>query len=251
MPSHAETTQHITSLLANLTPIDPSKQPSYNKVLEYIIDTRNAPPPPPIPMFGNVREGMTGINRLEHIYNRIKIIESKCLPDNGKFSKNQWAMINDFISTALPKVVTISEYIHNKQLYLDYLGVDVDGRFAGVLGSRQIGKTTCIAAVIAAIVVTCPDISIGLYASKVDQAGILQERVVEYIHRLGKKVDYSKTDHIATFHHAGRRTATVRAYSMNTEVRSSHTHSQSPIHHMALHPEHYGASGHPSVAALL
>jgi len=221
MPSNIETTQHITSLYTELPHIDENSQPLYNKVLLHIIDTRNAPPEEPVAMFGNIKPGMIGINRLEQIFRCIDIIQSKCLPDNGKFTKNQWAMITDFISTALPKIVTTAEYVLHRQEYLDYLNIETDGRFAGVLGSRQIGKTTCTAAVVAAIVTTCPNVSVGLYASKLGQASILQTRIVEFIGRLGKTVDFNKTEGIATFHHAGRLTSVVRAYSMNTEVRST------------------------------
>jgi hypothetical protein len=193
--------------------------PGYAVALDAAIQLREKAPDEPVGLFGDVRPGQDGINRLEAIYKQLDIIERRCLPAGGRFSDNQWQMINDFIAGALPKIVTVPEYVLNRQVYLDYLGITEDKRFNVALMPRQGGKTTCIAAVITAIILECPDISIGIFASKLEQASIMQSKVVDNVRTLGHKITTISSENLVIFQHSSTRYASIKAYSMNTVVR--------------------------------
>ena len=197
--------QNIINFATDAFPVDTH----YWKGLQKAHDAQHPPIPKPIGIFDTCRPGLTGLNRLRRVYKYIRAIE--CARFKGtpnKLDENQHAMLTLFIATALPHIVTPAEYaVHRKTLctvcvcvhspvssYLKEIKYDKDKRWAYIMAARQAGKTLALSMACTATMAACPDIDIGLYASKQSQAGLIQTNVIENFALLKLRIDVCKAD---------------------------------------------------------
>ena len=180
---------------------DPS-QNNYAALVDDLVTARTAPIPQPVTPFMAPRHGQIGMARLDAVVRNIKNIAEIVL--DKPLTKNQQTTATQFILNCLPKIVTVEEYIQYREDYYLFLGIDPseinvpvdkdqpasqtssthrwrDCRCGASLMPRQCGKTTIVAICCAAILVSCPGITIGNFASQLHQAEILQTQIIKNI----------------------------------------------------------------------
>jgi hypothetical protein len=78
------------------------------------------------------------------------------------------------------------------------LGITTDKRFVSVTAARQAGKSLATSIFCTAVMLACPDVDIGLYASKLGQAGLIQSNVIENFKLLKRRIYICKAEGIHT-----------------------------------------------------
>jgi hypothetical protein len=175
---------------------------AYHRLIPDIIHARSAPIAQPVTAFNAPSRGQVGMARLDAVVRNVNIIASTVL--DRPITKNQQTIVTQFILVCLPTIVTPAEYVQYRDEYYIYLGIDPseinvpvpadqptsqtsashqfrDTRLGGSLMPRQCGKTTIIAICCAAILVACPCVTIGNFASQLQQAEIMQEQIAKNI----------------------------------------------------------------------
>lgn len=94
--------------------------------------------------------------------------------------------------------------------YLQILGTTRDSRFGSIKSPRQTGKTLTVAACVFAVMVACPGITVGLYASKLGQATIMFKRIEAFFHQYSLPVSSNQTDCVREHPRAGALTCARR-----------------------------------------
>ena len=87
------------------------------------------------------------------------------------------------------------------------LGITTDKRFVSVTAARQAGKSLATSIFCTAVMLACPDVDIGLYASKLGQAGLIQSNVIENFKLLKRRIYICKAEGTRTRTHANVRTS--------------------------------------------
>ena len=137
---------------------------------------------PTVPLLTDGYSDLTnvGVTRLNKVLHYIKTLP-RHIPELGRrmLPDKQWQIACCFVCTCLPQIVSPSQWISHQGLYLTMLrdaGVLVGERsvsnMGGVLAPRQNGKSWTIAVCCAAMMLSCPGISIAIYACKILQAEV-------------------------------------------------------------------------------
>ena len=125
----------------------------------------------------------------------------------------QRAIADLFIQSSLPTIVTPPQWALHQQVFLDLLGIPESTTMGGVIGARQMGKTWTVAVCCAAVLMACPGISIGVYASKLGQSGVIQDYVVQIFQVFNRVLHRIKSDHVIYTDGALRSTMTCFGFN--------------------------------------
>lgn len=110
--------------------------------------------------------------------------------------QKQREMADLFIQSSLPTIVTPVQWALHQQVFLDLLGIPDSTTMGGVIGARQMGKTWTVAVCCAAVLMSCPGISIGVYTSNLRQSGVIMEYIVQIYKVFNRVLHRLKTDHM-------------------------------------------------------
>ena len=128
-----------------------------------------------------IAPGAEGCKRLNQVYHYINVLSQKMLGSGKKasLSVKQSELAYLFVRTCLPTIVTPAHWISYRSVFVGMVGNPPNlTTMGGVLGPRQNGKSLTIAVCCAAIMISCPGVSIGCYASTLDQASIIKDYIV-------------------------------------------------------------------------
>lgn len=141
--------------------------------------------------------GQDGVRRLNTVQHYIEVIPLR-MPELGcvPLPPKQQAIAALFMRTCLPSIVTPLNWVPHRRKYLEMLGETDACMMAGVIAARQNGKSWTIAVCCAAVMMACPGISIGVYASKLAQAEVIQDYVVQVLRAFGFPFTRVKTEHV-------------------------------------------------------
>ena len=207
----------MSAVLALLLPLaSPVGAPDYVAAARTAA-TAAIPPPRRLVSGLELRDsGASGVRRLNQVRQYIRDIPLKMAElGNTALSDKQQAICALFVQTAIAKIVTVRQWVTHRRMFLDLLGVCSVSNMGGVLASRQNGKTWTIAVCCAAVMLTCQDITIGVYSSKIAQSEYLQGYVVQIFKALNVPLHTVKSDHVIYVEGAGVERATMSCFGFN------------------------------------
>jgi hypothetical protein len=174
-----------------------------------ILEVKNIllkPIPQPIDPFQAPVGGQLGLNRLDSVVRYTSAIIDTVFEGHTTINQNHAAL--QVIISCMPTITTPSECSQHMEEYLKYLGIDkseidnpeLEGAtsllarlncrrfrttlFLAIIFPRQCGKTTIVAIVMTAILLACPGVKIGVYATVLSQAEITTSQVFSNIKQI-------------------------------------------------------------------
>jgi hypothetical protein len=193
--------------------------PKYFLAAEKALGVLRAPPPPLIGQFDIQAVGSVGVRRLNKVLQYISYIPLKMaelqyqpLPDK------QREIADLFVRCCMPTIVTPSEWIANRDVFLKMIGLTDTCNFGAVLCARQNGKSWTIAVCCAAVMLACEDVEIACYASKQAQAAVIQNYVVQIIKTMGHAVHQQQANNLCWFEHNASAISSMTSFGMNAYV---------------------------------
>ena len=140
--------------------------------------------------------GAEGVRRLNSTLHLISTIPLKMRElYNRRLPSKQQLIADKFVRVCLPQIVSKKQWISNKNIYLKMLGETYICTMGGVIAARQYGKSWTVAVCIAAVMMSCPGITIGVYASKIAQAEVIQTYVMAIFKEYNIEIRKSQLEH--------------------------------------------------------
>lgn len=138
-------------------------------------------------------EGVRRLNSTMHLINTIPLKMRELY--NKKLPSKQRLIADKFVRVCVPQIVTKQQWISNKNVYLQMLGETHVCTMGGVIAARQYGKSWTVAVCIAAVMMSCPGITIGVYATKIAQAEVIQTYVMAILKEYNIEIRKSQIEH--------------------------------------------------------
>lgn len=163
--------------------------------------------------------GGEGVTRLNSVLRLIKYIPMR-MPAllYQPLQKQQQRIADRFIDGCLPNIVTPKEWVANRPLFLRMRRLQKHTRFVGVIGPRQMGKSWTVAVCCAAIMMSCPGVKIGCYATTQNQASVIQDYVVQIFKQMGWKINQRQSDNMCWVQHSTSSASTLTSFGLNAYV---------------------------------
>lgn len=215
----------IKEVIAEFAPM--AGRPRYDVAAQKIVERLEQPPEKPIGQFDIDGEANEGVRRLNEVFRYVAFIPTQMAAlKNRPLDVKQQEIANMMIRTCLPKIVGVDEWAQDRRKFLkmmaEYEGIDYsewddDGwtNFAGVICSRQNGKSWTLAVVAGAIMLSCNTISIGCYATTSKQAGVIQNYVIQIFAGMGLRMNQRMADNLCWFEHSATSIATITSFGLN------------------------------------
>jgi hypothetical protein len=143
------------------------------------------PPPPSLKLIlSSVTACRTGLHRLREVVRlAFTTAEHTAVTDHRPLADTQRDIVWCCVYACLPAIVGLKEYQAAKEEFLAELNmlsgrsVKKDNRMLIIYSHRQSGKSTSLAVFISALMRVCWDINIGVFASALNQSGIIVDHV--------------------------------------------------------------------------
>jgi hypothetical protein len=190
--------------------------PKYFLAAEKALNDIRKPPPPLVGQFDIQAVGSVGVRRLNKVLQYISYIPMKMAElGHRPLPPKQREIADLFVRCCLPTIVSPSEWIANRDVFLKMLGLSDSCNFGAVLCPRQNGKSWTIAVCCAAVMMGCDNIEIACYASKQAQAAVIQNYVIQIIKTLGHHVNQQQANNLCWFEHSASSISSMTSFGMN------------------------------------
>jgi hypothetical protein len=194
VPRDPEIAAALRELLETIQPPPNKYNVSFVPIIKRAIALRERPQPEPCSALEAPSRGQEGMRRLDSVVRMVDVI---CEQRKMVLSSNQKHALLQFLITALPKITGPDQYAQFSKEYFEYLNIKADEldnpamerqaeetqlncrsfrilRMAVLIMARQCGKTTCVAMIAAAVIVSCDQgLEMGIYAPVQRQSGII------------------------------------------------------------------------------
>jgi hypothetical protein len=193
----------------------PPNFPDYAGAIKRIINTK----PPKTALVGSMDIGVCGsegLRRLRQVNQYIKSIPVLMLElGNKELPLKQQQIADAFVASCVPTIVSVPEWVANSKLFIRELKLKNITMMGGVIAPRQTGKSWTIAICVASVMLVAGGVSIGIYASKIAQAEVIQDYVVQIFAAMKLPLKRSTKEHTVTFESGNGASSTITCFGFN------------------------------------
>ncbi len=193
----------------------PPNLPDYAGAAKRIVNIE----PPKAVLVGSMDIGVYGSEGLRRLRRVRMLIETlpTLMVELGykKLPKKQQNVADAFVSSCVPSIVGVSEWVANSKIFIAELGLSNITMMGGVIAPRQTGKSWTVAVCVAAVMLVAEGVSIGIYASKIAQAEVIQAYVVQIFAAMKLSLERNTKDHTTSFRCGNGTSSTITCFGFN------------------------------------
>lgn len=189
--------------------------PDYAGAIKRIVNTI----PPKTVLIGSMDIGVCGsegLRRLRQVNAYIKSLPVLMIELGYKeLPPKQQQIADAFVASCVPTIVSVPEWVANSKLFISELKLKNITMMGGVIAPRQTGKSWTIAICVAAVMLVADGVSIGIYASKIAQAEVIQDYVVQIFAAMKLPLKRCTKEHTTSFDSGNGASSTITCFGFN------------------------------------
>lgn len=193
----------------------PPNLPDYTSALKRIINVER----PKAVLVGSMDIGVygsEGMRRLRRVQMLIETLPTLMVELGYKrLPRKQQQVANAFVSSCVPSIVSVSEWVANSKMFIAELGLSNITMMGGVIAPRQTGKSWTVAICVAAVMLVAEGVSIGMYASKIAQAEVIAMYVVQIFAAMKIPLERNSKEHTTSFKCGNGTSSTIQCFGFN------------------------------------